>query len=1008
MVIDNLYFFDKNGEIINLQNNPKTGIPEANIYFDPLSVALYDNENIFIVEKVGTEYKFPTLAPGQSITAKWTTSTESPFFLYEVEKEFKIGEFVLQRRDSISIGYDDILPTSDGSNIDVNFPLQLNIGFNPEQETEYVRILEIYLNDASSPGESTLIASLLFYGEGEDEDERFRIWLQNFGIKFNRQDANILASYDIKEALPDWKKINSTRKNLLVNQNEIFPYIGTYKGLVNFINMFGYKDVLHIKEYWQNINSTSPYFNKLFLVDLTDILDDGKIDNLNLLNLNKNIKSGKQFVKTEFLALTYEFTKATDNFDDDGLPEVVETTDFTVDEIFYKLNHLGKKVKNEIIPVNVKIKDIIGEFIYFQKFTIKYWRDETWILDYNLNERVKVKYSPDKNTNISLVSLDPLYATAYDSGLDLGIGRLNNGFPDPYEFFQKYKKTDIDGICDYIEQFYLETKNQRYPDLSARLEWDFGDNPERPIGAPVILEMDIDKFTCETFNGVTWLDLSNVPLYWTFENLDLRNVYEVTWKITKPSPNPYNFEYRGLAKDLKRLPHFLPYVGEYTVSLDIHTFNGNTSTYTTRITVQDDKKPEIIAFTRLEDKFDLSIKNLDNIQLKDFGASTFYNPRLNVLDAESISFDVYKNLLEFEAFFQNRYGSGKNIYDVEIYDEDSETYLEYNDPFNNLVAKQYWGLGSNNIPFKISDLDGMTLKDTYFMKFSDLVYQGDFLAGFYLVDPTPNDEILISEYSPYYLPNFTTLEELAELLNQETDHNGINKFNYEVINGKIHAQAEYFSKEMYHILTYLDYISPASPAIGTGSSKYTFFHPRNVYSKRLVEYLKATFPMFDEDTLFLYGKTSDIVSGAVQDPYFWSDNEFWVYENDKQRGHLPTTIDENSFSIDKIKIFNQRFQVPQFAPVFFVIDNLEGKVDYIWTLTNHDTGERVVRVKGVPFFIWKFKDLGKYDMEVEVIDSSGASYFQKIENFITVNNKRNYITNIERRLDDRKIKLLSS
>jgi hypothetical protein len=302
----------------------------------------------------------------------------------------------------------------------------------------------------------------------------------------------------------------------------------------------------------------------------------------------------------------------------------------------------------------------------------------------------------------------------------------------------------------------------------------------------------------------------------------------------------------------------------------------------------------------------------------------------------------------------------------------------------------------------------MTLKDTYFMKFSDLVYQGDFLAGFYLVDPTPNDEILISEYSPYYLPNFTTLEELAELLNQETDHNGINKFNYEVINGKIHAQAEYFSKEMYHILTYLDYISPASPAIGTESSKYTFFHPRNVYSKRLVEYLKATFPMFDEDTLFLYGKTSDIVSGAVQDPYFWSDNEFWVYENDKQRGHLPTTIDENSFSIDKIKIFNQRFQVPQFAPVFFVIDNLEGKVDYIWTLTNHDTGERVVRVKGVPFFIWKFKDLGKYDMEVEVIDSSGASYFQKIENFITVNNKRNYITNIERRLDDRKIKLLSS
>jgi len=246
------------------------------------------------------------------------------------------------------------------------------------------------------------------------------------------------------------------------------------------------------------------------------------------------------------------------------------------------------------------------------------------------------------------------------------------------------------------------------------------------------------------------------------------------------------------------------------------------------------------------------------------------------------------------------------------------------------------------------------------------------------------------------------------LLNAETAHNGINKFNYEVIGGKIHAQANYFSKEMYHILAYLDNFSPVSPAIGSQSSKFTFFHPKNAYSKRLVDYLKATFPMFNEDTLFLFGKTSDIVSGAVQDPYFWSDNEFWKYENDKQIGHLPTTIDENAFSINKIKLFNQRFQVPQFAPVFFVIDNLDGKQEYIWKLTNHETGEEIVRTKGTPFFIWKFKELGRYSIEVEVIDSSGASYFQKMENFITVNDKRNYIKNTERRLDDRKIKLLSS
>ena len=70
-----------------------------------------------------------------------------------------------------------------------------------------------------------------------------------------------------------------------------------------------------------------------------DILDDGKIDNINLLNKNKNLKFGKQFAKTEFLALTYEFTKATDEFDDDGIPEVVENgvNGFIIEPGDYKL-----------------------------------------------------------------------------------------------------------------------------------------------------------------------------------------------------------------------------------------------------------------------------------------------------------------------------------------------------------------------------------------------------------------------------------------------------------------------------------------------------------------------------------------------------------------------------------------------------------------------------------------------------------------------------------------------
>ena len=106
-------------------------------------------------------------------------------------------------------------------------------------------------------GETKTFVEIDFYGEGLDEDERFGVWAKNFGIKFNKEDANILKDYDIKEAYPDWDQLNIARKSLIVNRDQIYPYIGTYKGLSNFVDILGYKDVLQVKEYWKNINKKS-------------------------------------------------------------------------------------------------------------------------------------------------------------------------------------------------------------------------------------------------------------------------------------------------------------------------------------------------------------------------------------------------------------------------------------------------------------------------------------------------------------------------------------------------------------------------------------------------------------------------------------------------------------------------------------------------------------------------------------------------------------------------------
>jgi hypothetical protein len=1032
MVAQNLHFFDKFGKNLNLQANATSGVWEGKVYFEGISTYLFDNENLFILEKVGSLYKFPTLAQNQSLEFSWDSNkNENEFFIYDVEKDLQLNEQFISRVESKKVSHSDFNLQNNTNPLDLTIPLQLNIAFNPSQEIKFERTLNIFLIDTTSTLTRTKIAEIYFYGEGIEEEERFRIWANNFGIKFLREDANILKDYDIKEAIPDYQALNQIRKELLVNKEQIYPYIGTYKGLSNFINILGYKDVLQIKEYWQNVNSKSANANKLLMVDISDYLDDGIIETLDLNDKNKNIKEGKQFKKTEFLALVYQFTRPTDNYDDDGVPLVEETTEFTVNEIFYKLNLLNDKLKNEFLPVNVKIKDIIGEFIYFQKFTISYWRDDTRIFDYDLNETADILNYPGNNVNFVLRSLSPLFGKKSESGIDFGTNRINtNSALNPFKVGQKYSRQDIIKISENIKKFYDEIREQRFPNLGARLNWENGDDPERIIGAPVIFTVDTGKFTISDLNGVKLEDLDAIGTgldpHWTLENIDYRNFYEVNWKITKDSPNPYYFEHRGKITELFELPHIFPYAGKYRVTVELFDFYGNVSVYSRFITVEDTMKPEIVAFTRLEDKFNYSIGNLANVQLKDFGASTLYYSKVTVLDNEesAVKIDVYRNLLEWISFYKNRYGMGQNLYDAELFDVDTQAFVPYNSTYQNHPKKLYWGLGEDTVPVKIKDFRDVEVGELYFMRLTDLVYSDDFLAGFYIHDPKPGQHLNISLFPDYILPNFNSLNELINILNS-SDSPGVKLFNYSIINGRksdrqyiIHAQANYLSKEAYHILMDGGIHSPstspsssplASPSNGLSSNdKYTFFLPKNVYSRESINFLKSLSPVFDEETLFLLAKTSDLLSGVVQDPGFWQDSKYWKFNDSEQVGHLPTTLDQNAFNINDIKIFQETFAVPENAILFFTVNNLDGKNEFIWKLTDNITGEEIIQVKTVPFFVWKFKDLGNFNLSVEVTDNRGTKYFTQVQNLIRVLDKRQYIKEIEGRLNKRKQRLLKT
>ena len=92
MVIQNLNFFDKFGKNLNLNWDETLDQWTGKIFFEQISIALFENENLFILEKVGGDYKFPTLAQGESLKFAWESSKwADQLFLYDVLQDQELS-----------------------------------------------------------------------------------------------------------------------------------------------------------------------------------------------------------------------------------------------------------------------------------------------------------------------------------------------------------------------------------------------------------------------------------------------------------------------------------------------------------------------------------------------------------------------------------------------------------------------------------------------------------------------------------------------------------------------------------------------------------------------------------------------------------------------------------------------------------------------------------------------------------------------------------------------------
>jgi hypothetical protein len=227
------------------------------------------------------------------------------------------------------------------------------------------------------------IARFNVIGQTEIEDVRYDIELTNVGKNVTSQDVFIFKEYDINEQGVDWNYLNKKRKEMLMTRHDIFPYVGSYKAIINAINFFGYND-LELYEYYRNVNKRSINNGKLFKVEIPDIFDN-TVEGWTPKDFLSHTLPNPNFDGTNLFNLTYHITDKEGNY----------ILMYSIDEVVIKLLGLKRWLQRNVIPISHKILDITGRTDFVGEKTITHRNNDIAIfnvkqsmvpVDFDINE----------------------------------------------------------------------------------------------------------------------------------------------------------------------------------------------------------------------------------------------------------------------------------------------------------------------------------------------------------------------------------------------------------------------------------------------------------------------------------------------------------------------------------------------------------------------------------------------------------------------------------------------
>lgn len=572
-----LEFFDKNGKNLNFEYDSTNDKWMGNLYLPQVSVGLFEVGQIFVLERFinsitnTKEFGFPhdNDAASSSGTSgweiEWLEEDPTAFLLFQYNKNFVSGvqSSLTQEPDGPPIEIFDKIDVTldydanqyydlDGYVVTsqiISEAIEINFAIRSEQANTYKRTLII--RDKST---TNIVLEVEVIGETIEEDERLQIMTQNFGYQVLAQDSTIFRNTDVNEALPDFQEINIKRKEMMLEGHNIYTYIGSYKGLINAIKFFGY-DNLTVKEFWKNVNKSSPRYGKYIHSNPIDIFSP-------TVNLNGDTITlpNKNYRKTSMFSLIYKINKIKpDSYDDEDLPLVEENSDYTIEEVLIKLFGLKKKLEKEFLPLNAHIKEIVGEADFFglNEVTNTISRNDTNTLQVGIAADFKVtpndctylkdlrEFNAECRQDGAIVG-DAIidYCNAFvnpvnEIGQNLVVGPYTQGDPlpsppigpDPNSVLGSIVGGQNITISDISDSF-LAYFSRYAPKLNSVEQ--LPDKPGVPVGAPVVLEnTSFSNVTWDYVNS-TWDQLDTGGVYFTMDFRPLNPEPGAVFKIKDP------------------------------------------------------------------------------------------------------------------------------------------------------------------------------------------------------------------------------------------------------------------------------------------------------------------------------------------------------------------------------------------------------------------------------------------------------------------------------------------